>query len=311
MYFRKIIKITAEHSPNVRYARAQIRAGLEPTDEIVVPGVLPWSEFQKRLSTWDEVRQTIGLYAEFYEGAEVLLYPPEWLNRAEDLDKTLISNKKPRVARAMGVDPAEGGDDTAWAIVDEYGILDLISVQTADTSYITRRTIALIREWKLDPRRVVFDRGGGGAQIAHQLRSQKYPVGSVGFGETVKGKRKRGAKQLKELAHEEEERYAYFNRRAEMYFRVRSLLDPGITRQPQGFALPAKFTELRRQMSLIPLLYDIEGRVKIPPKRRRSENSEEPCLEEIMGCSPDETDALVLAVYALFAGPSKGPIRAG
>jgi hypothetical protein len=40
-YFRRVIRIKAEDSPNVRYALAQIAAGKKPTGEVILPGVLP------------------------------------------------------------------------------------------------------------------------------------------------------------------------------------------------------------------------------------------------------------------------------
>jgi hypothetical protein len=84
-----------------------------------------------------------------------------------------------------------------------------------------------------------------------------------------------------------------------MYGDLRNLLDPS---RPQGFALPAEYAELRRQLAPIPLTYDGEGRLELLPKNRR--HGEEPTrrktLTELIGCSPDEADALVLAVHAML-----------
>src|SRR3972149_2557666 len=79
--------------------------------------------------------ECIGLDAEFYEGAEVLLFPPEWLNLAENRADAI--EKMQRQAKAIGIDPAEGGDQTAIAVVDELGLIELSSRQTPDTSVIT------------------------------------------------------------------------------------------------------------------------------------------------------------------------------
>ena len=43
----------------------------------------------------------------------------------------------------------------------------------------------------------------------------------------------------------------------------------------------------------------------LPPKDKRSENSNETTLKEMLGCSPDEADAFVLAVYRLLYQPKK------
>ena len=42
---RKIIRIKAEESPNVRYALAEIKAGREPSHRILVPGVKTYATY--------------------------------------------------------------------------------------------------------------------------------------------------------------------------------------------------------------------------------------------------------------------------
>jgi hypothetical protein len=95
-----------------------------------------------------------------------------------------------------------------------------------------------------------------------------------------------------------EERFAFKNRRAEMYWLVRELLDPSLN--ARGFGIPREMSELRRQLSVMPLKYDEEGRIYLPPKNRRNENQREPALCDILGCSPDEADALVVAVFCMM-----------
>src|ERR1700674_550861 len=109
-YYRKVLKITGSDSPNVRFALLQQARGIQPTGEVLVPGVLTWEEYQKRLATWEKIRITIGILDEFYLGAEVMLFPPDWLDRANRLAEGL--NGKVRHAQAIGIDPAEGGDRT-------------------------------------------------------------------------------------------------------------------------------------------------------------------------------------------------------
>lgn len=296
-YYRKVMRIRAEDSPNVRYALAQIAAGLEPTGEVLLPGVLPWNDYVKRRATWDAIRQCIGLDAQFYEGSEVLLYPPEWLNRAEKL----AEKHKDRTINALslGIDPAEGGDKTCYCVIDEYGLVELISTSTPDTSVITGDTIALIKRYKIPHHRVLFDRGGGGKEHADRLRQQGYNVGTIAFGESVTPPIKRGITGLADKIDQKEDRYTYKNRRAEMYGMLRNLLDPS---NEKGFAIPSSYTELRRQMAPIPLTYDPEGRLEILPKAKRDseKNSSKRTLTEILGCSPDQLDSLVLAVYGAY-----------
>lgn len=300
-FVRKVIKIRAQDSPNVRLAEEQIRHGLIPTDEIVVEGVLPWSMYQTRRKTWDKVRQCIGLDAEFWEGASVLLYPPDWLNNSEKLADEMKGRK--RYAKAIGCDPAEGGDKSSWSVVDEFGLLELLAIQTPDTTTIPSTTKMLQRKWDVPWENVMFDRGGGGKQHADRLRLEFPQVRTIAFGEPLTPEPKTGRTQTKDRKEQREERYAYFNRRAEMYGELRELLDPAIVDVPR-FAIPNWFPEIRRQMALIPLTHDQEGRRTLLPKskKRRADGKEghEQTLTELIGHSPDELDSLVIAIHAML-----------
>jgi len=296
--YRNVIRVQGQDSPNVRLGLAQKKAGLDITDEELVPGVLRYSDYVKRRATWDPIRQCIGLDGEFYEGAEVLMFPPDWLNRAEQVAMEVTRSKLAK--RTIGVDPAEGGDSTCWAVCDELGLIELISMKTPDTTVITSRTIALMRQYDVRPENVLFDRGGGGKEHADRLRRQGYKVRTVAFGEAASSEDKftRRMRTGQERREESEVRYAYRNRRAEMYGLLRQMLDPAANER--GFGLPAHYTELRRQLSPIPLEWDEEGRMILPPKSKRDPNSTKVTLTDLIGCSPDEADALVLAVFGLL-----------
>ena len=227
-YYRKIFKITAEDSPNVRYARAQIAAGLEPTGEMIIPGVMPWDEYQKRRKTWDKISQCIGLDAEFYEGAEILLYPPEWRNHSEELARRILSSGMQRKAEGIGIDPAEGGDKTAMSAVDRYGLIEMVSKKTPNTNVIVGEAIAFIRKHGVPGNKVCFDRGGGGKQHADRIRAlgrEFAGIRTVAFGESISPIPRRGMKVLEEKIEIMEEKYTYVNRRAQMYGELRLLLD--------------------------------------------------------------------------------------
>jgi hypothetical protein len=298
-YQRKIIRIRAEDSPNVR------------AKEMIVPGVISYQEYQQRRILWNEYLQCVGLDAEFYEGRGVMLFPVDWLNRAEHVAENI--KRPPGVARAMGVDAAEGGDNSCWAIVDHYGLIELVSLKTPDTVLVTNRTLALMREHGIAPERVLFDQGGGGKEHADRLRSQGYNVRTVAFGQAATNvnrfNRANRYRPVSERRNDSERRYIYRNRRAEMYGTLREKLDPAAN--PDGFGIPAKFSELKRQLSLIPMLHDGEGRLELPPKSRRGAvgvkqlpgqqdaSAAKQTLTDIIGHSPDESDALVLAVFAL------------
>ena len=295
-HYRKIIKISAEDSPNVQLGLAQKNAGLPITNESLVPGVLSYREYCKRRDTWDKVKQCICLDGNFFEGADVLLYPPQWLNRAERLAKELLG--VPRQAKGIGIDPAEGGDKTTMAAVDELGVIEIVGKPTPDTSVITGEAIAFMRKHNVSPSRVVFDLGGGGKEHADRLRSEGYAVATVGFGMAVHPQPQTGMRSRYQKIVGVEDRYTYVNRRSQMYGTLRNLLDPG--RPGKGFAISEEFTEFRRQISPIPLIYDREGRLKMLPKNRQSASGNEQTLMDLIGCSPDEADAVVLAIHAML-----------
>lgn len=250
-------------------------------------------------------RKSLGpdWYAQEYEcefkAGGAPLYPSEWLIRAEGLAESLRNEK--RQARAIGVDPGEGKANTAWAVVDERGLIHLLSMKTLDTSVIRGQTLALMRTYRVPAESVVFDRGGGGKQIADAMRADGYAVRTVAFGEAVSLDPQRGTRRLREQLEHREERYAYKNRRAEMYGELRLLLDP----TGPGFALPAEYVELHRQLAAFPLRYDGEGRLELPPKTKRTADDTRETLMDMLGCSPDESDALVLAVHGMMNKPRK------
>lgn len=297
-FYRKVIKIKAEDSPNVRLAQAQIKSGLEPTNEIVVPGVKDYETYIKHRQVWDSVLQCIGLDAEFYEKGSVLMFPPEWLNRAETVYNKLHAVHT-RNGKAVGVDPAEGGDSTVWCVVDEFGVLELLSMKTPDTSIITNTTIMLLNKWKVLPENVVFDRGGGGKQHADTLRAKGYAVRTVSFGESATPEMKPVYyyESFSTKVHQEETRQIYLNRRVQMYMLLRQWLNPELNER--GFGISSLLVELRRQLAPIPLRYDGEGRYVLPPKNKRDPRSSTETMTDLIGCSPDEADATVLAMFGM------------
>lgn len=303
-YDRKVIRICAEDSPNVKLALLEIQKGLAPSLRQVVPGALSYPEYKFRRDNWDPVLQTIKLDACFYEGADALLCPPEWLNGAEALAAT---QQRPRRGLAMGIDTAEGGDSTVWAIGDKDGLIKLVSLKTPNTAEIAGRTIALQKEYQIEDKMVLFDRGGGGQVHYDYLRERGHKYRVVSFGEAANPEKVRHRKLFDQKKYESEQRYTYKNKRAQMYHLLRLKIDPNLNRErdedaPQSrFGLPAEYTELRRQLSQIPMLYDEEGRIYLPPKRKKpgTTNSNVVSLEEILGCSPDEADAVAMMVYAM------------
>lgn len=316
LYLRKIITICAEDSPNVKLALDQRGRGLEPTGEMVVPGVLSWGEYQQRRLLWDEERQCIGLDAKFYVGASVMLFPPTWLSRANQRWRDLGHRSARGGRTALGIDSAEGGDNTSYAVVDELGLLELISKRTKDSTVITDDVAELITRYNISPDRVCFDPGGGGYAHACRLRKEGFAVRTVAFGESLMMEPKHGMRLIQERLENREERYVYTNRRTQMYVEFSNLLD---MQSDPGFALPPSsqgegVQRLLFQLSKIPKLLDDKGRYWLPSKGNRTEQMKKrgiKTLIEIIGHSPDEADAVVLAVHGMtldFAGFVAGAI---
>ena len=251
----------------------------------------------------EEEKRTLGpeWYAQEYEcsftsGSGMPLFPSEWLDRAERLAEGLRGKHHP--AKAIGIDPGEGAANTVWAVVGELGLIHMLSRKTPDTSVIRGQTVALMREYNVPAERVVFDRGGGGKQIADELRAANYPVRTVAFGETLSLDPKRGMTRVEERLEHKEERYAFRFRRDQLYWELHERLDPA--REGPGFSIPAEYAELRRQLSPIPKRYDGEGRFTLPPKHKNREGDDRETLTDLIGCSPDESDALCLALHGMI-----------
>lgn len=307
MYLRKVIRISATDSPNIQLALAQQAAGIEPTNEEVLPGVITWPLYQHRRRTWDKVRQCVGLDGLFYEGASQLLYPPDWFVTSEERARKINIQARTR-AKAMGVDTAEGGDKTCWAIVDEDGLIKLDAFQTPDTNVIVGRTIAYIRQYGIDPKNVVFDQGGGGQQHSDRLRGMGFAVQDMSFGETATPEPVRHMVTFDQKSHDRRDKFTYKNRRVQMYWYLHLRMDP-IAQDGKVFAIPDEYDELRRQMAVMPIRYNEEGTLVLPPKHRRDSKDNRETIEDMLGCSPDETDALVLATFAMEEWSSPMTLR--
>jgi len=152
-YHRKVIQIKAEESPNVIIGKMEEEAGLEPSEPIL-EGVIDYRRYKTLRKVLPPDRQAVSLDAEFYAGPELKLFPDYLLRRAADLEVSTPPRK--RFAKALGVDTAEGGDNTSWTAVDEYGIVDQLSLKTSDTSVIVDHTVDMIRQHGIDPKYVTM-----------------------------------------------------------------------------------------------------------------------------------------------------------
>jgi hypothetical protein len=298
-FYRKVIKITAEDSPNVRLKKE------------VLPGILPYDEYKARQKLFTPSHQDVSFWANFPKGVTDLMFPSEWIRLAAERAEKL---PKKRPGKAAGFDPAEGGDNSVGTVIDERGLIEQRAKKTRDTSVIVGDAIAFLREFGVPADKAAFDRGGGGYQHACILRRDGYNVMTVPFGGSVKLAIKRGHHLIQKRREHEEEQYVYYDLRSMMYWRLRLWLDPdGEFR----FALPKEILDrrrldgkasLRQQMEAIPIDWDKEGRLKLRSKNKRTETDDK-CLTELIGCSPDELDSLVLALHGLVTKPKLKDMR--
>jgi hypothetical protein len=211
-YYRRVIRITADDSPNVRDPQANY------------PGLLTVEELRHRRLTWDKVRQCVGLDAQFYKGAALLLWPQEWLNRCHSKDFRDRCLGWP--AEAIGVDPGEGVANTSLCAVNRFGIKELLSARTPDTASIPGEVLAFMKKHGVPPEKVAFDRGGGGKQHADRMKAMGYKVSTVAFGGHPELEMKRGLHMLESRKQVHDEQYQYLNMRAQMYHEASLCCDP-------------------------------------------------------------------------------------
>lgn len=311
-YYRKVIKITAEDSPNVRLGLLQERQGKTPTNETLVPGVLSYDLYRKRRYTWDKVRQCIGLDANWWQGADLFLFPPEWLDRcnryASFIRRHFGSESEEwsrRKVKSIGIDTGQGISSTSMSAVDDYGLKELSSFKTPDTSVSVDLALMFMARHNCRGEQVWFDGGGGGKEIADQLRRKGHRVNVVFFQENITPRPKYGRTTVKDRREVVEERYTFLNRRAEMYYTLRLLMNPSKPLGNEAFTIPEEYTNLREELAPMPLLYDKEQKIKMLPKNKSKPDSDEPCLIDLIGHSPDEADSLVLACHGLRNKPRR------
>ena len=97
---------------------------------------------------------------------------------------------------------------------------------------------------------------------------------------------------------------AYKNRRAELYGTLRELMDPD--REGGAFALPPDGHQLREELAVLPLQYDSEGKLYLPPKDSTSARATgQRSLRQLLGRSPDRADSLVLGACGHWGSPRR------
>lgn len=302
----KVIHISGLDSPNVQLGMQLENAGLLQHYEPVIPGVLCYREFLRRKAKWDHIKQQRRLYGDFYEGAEDLMYPPDWLDGAEYRHARLMEDTKGRrKAAAIGVDCGFGRDLSCWTIIDRFGVIFQETMNTRDTTKIAKHTLHLVKQHKLPWDRVVMDKGSGGAVVVDHMRQMKGVPGinqlrGVSFGGSATPPPATRQRTKDQKVNKAEDTWTYKNKRAEMYDVLRNWLDP--TANEHVFGIPEMYHELREELAPIPMWFDDDGKMYLPPKDRAPSKKEDPdaiTIRKLIGRSPDRADSLVMACYAL------------
>lgn len=304
----KVIRIIAEQSPNVRLGMRENLLGLPISHTEVLPGCMSYAEYMFRRTSpeWTEERQAIGLDAQFYEGAQIKLFPPDWLAMSIEAAALLDLNGIYRRGKTLGCDPAEGSDDTVFTVSDDLGMIKQIEESTPDTSVIHERTIAIGEEFGIPPECWWFDAGGGGKQIVQLLNRKGYAANFVPFGGSpYSPERKDGHTII-------DPKTIYVNRRAQIYGEIREAINPHdydirvdkidgrnveipIPKAKNVFGIPESATKLLAQMRPIPLTRDEKDRLFLLPKNSPKKNAE--TLTKLLGRSPDHLDSLGLSIH--------------
>lgn len=175
-----------------------------------------------------------------------------------------INKKQPYGIRKLGVDCAgSGGDYNVFVVADDTSILEIVKEQIADTYRLYNIANELIQ--KYDIRRVNIDATGGfGNGLVDMLHHNKAGliVNAINFGQ----------KAIKEN---------YVNARAEMYFNLADKIR-------EGFYIDND--QIKEELQYTTYQINGSGKTLLVPKAN---------IKELIGRSPDTSDALALSLYDL------------
>lgn len=229
---------------------------------------LPWIDKWYML----DHRGTPRIKGEFPESATSLLFP-----RAA-FEACMRRTAKSFGKIGVGVDPAQSefGDETAFAVACQNGILHLEGQTGIDQMQIAGRAIQLKSLYTAE--NVLIDSGGGfGGGVIARLKELNEPVNGVNFAES---------------ASSEEKKVSFANIKAEMYY----LFAEQIKTNPDYF-LPNDQVLLRQACD-----------VRVHPNSRGQDQieSKEEYKKRNNGESPDRLEACVIANYAIVTGNHVG-----
>lgn len=116
----------------------------------------------------------------------------------------------------LGVDPAgEGDDKSSWVIRDNFKAKKIFEEKKSTAKSIAERTITLMAVYDIQPRNVVIDSFGTGADVGKEIAiatKGQYNVTTVNVGDTCE---------------QERDKEIYINKRAEIYYKMKKWFQQG------------------------------------------------------------------------------------
>lgn len=251
---------------------------VQPQSRTFIPAALkdnPYlagSGYEARLDALQEpLRSAIrdGNFMAAREDDQWQVIPTAWVLQAQKRWTPTPPMNAPMCS--LGVDVAQGGSaQTVLAPRFDWWFGDLITVPGKDTPLGTD-VAALIFKHRRNDAQTVIDVGGGfGLGAFEHLKLNRIPVVGYNGAHTSNGRTKDG-------------RLAFYNKRAESWWRLREALDPD---QPNGspIALPYD-SELVADLTAV--------RYEVTPRGIKCEDKDE--VVKRLGRSPDKGDSVVMA----------------
>ena len=168
----------------------------------------------------------------------------------------------------LGVDVARFGDDQNYvAVVYRNRVVYMESWSGLDTMQTCGKVHQLCKEYGIPWDHVNIDGNGIGAGVVDRLREQGLEVNDIQFGGAAVG-------DWADLGD-----YEYFNRRSELYWNVRLLLQQGRA------SIPEKFSMAWSDLMAPRYEFTSKGQIKLESKKD---------IKKRIGRSPDAGDAIVL-----------------
>lgn len=273
----KSLKIAAADIPNVREG------------ETVVPGLLTREGVERFRSEYGEES---GFYvsrvlAEFPEESEHGVFTREMLDRAVKLHEAeALDEEARRRVPVAALDPSRYGPDASVLAVREGPVLVGLRTWTGrhGTQQLASLAADVLAEFGIVPRghpegpagHVVVDEVGLGGGVLDRLREEGFRAVGFNGGHTPESDR-------------------YFNRRAEVYWRLRRALERGERAWPRHPELEEELLQLKYRVTP-------RGETQLEAKAD---------LKSRLGRSPDRADAVAMleAAQELVLDPQENPIR--